>query len=508
MNYNSQSNPRLNTILCFFIIANITTACSSADSVNESISNTQPSESLDNSSDKSSPTPTPSAIESKIPPEDDLSTTLTSKIEIKFANPMDETTLTEENITIMDQNKAVDGTVSYNSILKTAIFSPLTPFLEGVRYTVTLSTNIKDAAGIPLTDPISWNYTTGIFQSYFILSNPINGTISSYSINHDTGVLSLISNQVSIGLNISDISTVKNSAGTFLYIKSSSIDVNAEDNVIYISSINEDTGELTPLPSFTKSIGSYFNAIAIDPTGQFLYVANSEIHKVIGFTINSDGSLTSLSSASVTRDDSEPNSVTIHPSGKFLYIEESGLGSIALYSISDTGSLSFIEATPTLGGVAGVMIHPNGTFLYALDDSNYKISQFSIDLTSGKLSALTPASFPIPPGSAALQLDSLGKFIYFVSNTEPPVTIHTYEVTIDGNLSQASTFETIYTVNTPLGGVIHPSDTYYYMFNLFAGTVDTFSIDRGTGRLTLVPSLALDTNGTISGGALLRGTFK
>ncbi len=60
--------------------------------------------------------------------------------------------------------------------------------------------------------------------------------------------------------------------------------------------IDATTGALTPLPGFPVATGANAYSITIDPTNQFLYVADDGAAHVSGFTLDaSTGALTPMS---------------------------------------------------------------------------------------------------------------------------------------------------------------------------------------------------------------------
>jgi 6-phosphogluconolactonase (cycloisomerase 2 family) len=82
-------------------------------------------------------------------------------------------------------------------------------------------------------------------------------------------------------------------------------------------SINPATGALTSLGS-PSSAGNHTNAVAITPSGQFLYATDDVSNDVWGFSINqSTGALTSLGPTSTIG--MRPYGLAIHPSGNWLY---------------------------------------------------------------------------------------------------------------------------------------------------------------------------------------------
>jgi len=120
----------------------------------------------------------------------------------------------------------------------------------------------------------------------------------------------------------------------------------------------------------------------VDPTGQFLYVVNngavlpSPVDGVYGFTINqSNGALTAIGTAGVPLLSdasmpalSNPVDVLMDHQGKHLYIVNSGNNTVNAYSIDPTsGGLTALSTSPPIGTGATPnfgAIDPSNTHLY------------------------------------------------------------------------------------------------------------------------------------------------
>ena len=109
-----------------------------------------------------------------------------------------------------------------------------------------------------------------------------------------------------------------------------------------------------------------------------------------------------------------PRHFTFHPSGKFCYaINEMGNTVTAFRWTAESGAMQEIQMISTLpkdysgtdNSTAEVLVHPSGKFLYGSNRGHDSIAVFSIDPTSGKLSAVdhtstqgkTPRNFNLDP---------------------------------------------------------------------------------------------------------------
>jgi len=93
---------------------------------------------------------------------------------------------------------------------------------------------------------------------------------------------------------------------------------------ISMYTINASTGVLSPTTPATVPPGYFPQGIAIDPSGKFVYTANSDDSTVSMYTIDQNtGVLTPTSPPTVAAGWS-PGSVTVGPSGKFAYVANDG----------------------------------------------------------------------------------------------------------------------------------------------------------------------------------------
>ena len=132
--------------------------------------------------------------------------------------------------------------------------------------------------------------------------------------------------------------------------------INPADTFAYISdglsgvaaySINATTGGLTPLAGspFTAAAGT--SALALTPNGKFLYVASTAA--ITGFTINADGSLTSVG-ISVTFPQ-PPLVLSIDTTGAYLYVLNNNSNSVSVYQINATTGVLTVEPGISLSTV-------------------------------------------------------------------------------------------------------------------------------------------------------------
>jgi 6-phosphogluconolactonase (cycloisomerase 2 family) len=146
--------------------------------------------------------------------------------------------------------------------------------------------------------------------------------------------------------------------------------------------------------------------IAIYPGGGFLYLGDYLANTVTAYAYNSNGILTELAAPLAVG--VQPESVAVDPSGRFLYVANTGDGTVTEFSISPKlGTLTLIGTVPASGVASitsstGVSVDPSGQFVYVVNGDAPTISAFSIIQTSGALIAI--GSYATGPGDQNLAI--------------------------------------------------------------------------------------------------------
>ncbi|MDM0078948.1 beta-propeller fold lactonase family protein [Variovorax sp. J2P1-59] len=176
-------------------------------------------------------------------------------------------------------------------------------------------------------------------------------------------------------------------------------------------------GQLNPTASFSASVnGSPQASMVFDPSGRFLYVANSVSNTITAFTLSADG-LTSVADTNFATD-AMPIGLAFHPSGKFLYAVNQIGGTVSKFTVNPlTGGLSGRVDEPGVSDATIVAMHPRGKWLYAITGSatTSRIYTFTIDSVTGAVnevgSRLPMASNPI----TAFYVDPGGLYVSLVT---------------------------------------------------------------------------------------------
>ncbi len=246
------------------------------------------------------------------------------------------------------------------------------------------------------------------------------------------------------------------------------------------------TGEIPNSVSGTASL-SVSAAVA-----RFAYIANSGGNTISEYAANpAGGALEFLTKFPAN----SPQQVIVHPSGNFLYSID-GSGNVHVYSITPTTG-AIVEDTSLAGEpyAAGSgsgssnkgVIDPTGSFLYVIDGNDNYVVGFTINQTTGALTALTQV--PVGADPTDVLVDHSGTYLYTINSTDEDITGFTITPGTGVLAANAPTPAVVpYTPasidNTPFYGTIDPTNTYVYVpdqvTNVYGYTIGS------TGILTAI----------------------
>jgi 6-phosphogluconolactonase len=190
--------------------------------------------------------------------------------------------------------------------------------------------------------------------------------------------------------------------GNFMYYG----DTNAfsQTGNINWASINPVNGNLTNVSSVSGG-GSSQWGIAVNSAGTFLYVGSTSADLVKVFTINLDGSLSSspISTAASGSGGNGPSSLAFKPSGDFLYASNND-GSVTPFSVNQVnGHITALTSVATGASRCGsVTVDSTGSFLYTTGYNNNELYMYSINQSTGLLTALAPPA--VTPGNGPFKV--------------------------------------------------------------------------------------------------------
>jgi 6-phosphogluconolactonase len=277
--------------------------------------------------------------------------------------------------------------------------------------------------------------------------------------------------------------------------------------------VNISTGGISA-NGVSLATGAVPSAIAIAPTINALFVANSGSNNVSSYTVNSDGSLTVVSGTAPTG--TTPMGLAIDPAGKFLFVANQGSSNISVFSISGT-TLKAVPGSPFTTIPVGLS-YPNGTlpvavavsasgnFLYVANQLANFVSVFKVG-SSGALTASGVPFYLTGQSPSGLGITPSGGFLY-VANAgansndisafaicDAVVTSCTNPNSPDGTLTQVAGSPFPAGLG-PVGIVFDPNFNFAYTVDKGSNTISQFSIGTGDGVLTPLSPPTISTGAT------------
>jgi 6-phosphogluconolactonase len=276
-----------------------------------------------------------------------------------------------------------------------------------------LGTGFQASSVFTATDPLA-NMVPDPSGKFLFACGLGNSSTEAFSIDAKTGVLTPISGSTLPLQGFPGCTLSMDPTGKFLYIATSA--------GVSAFTLNPASGVLSSVAGSPFSDGSTLRESAIDPTGKFLYaISNNPTSNTISvFTINSSsGALTPIAGSPFEMAiNGFAYSVAVHPSGKFLYVSFPQSEEIAAWSINTlTGAITVVPGSPFPSGVISgdapnsLFVTPSGGFLYALSGGATAFG-FSVDVSSGALSAINGFPFTLSSAADYLAIDPSGQFLY------------------------------------------------------------------------------------------------
>jgi 6-phosphogluconolactonase (cycloisomerase 2 family) len=251
--------------------------------------------------------------------------------------------------------------------------------------------------------------------------NGSNGVVAGFKVNPLTGALTLVSGSPFVVGNQTRTVTIDPS-GRFVYVTNP-----FSDNISGFS-INSTTGNLAALSASPYGTGPGTNpwSVAVDPAGQFLCLVKEATNQIESFSIDPmSGNLTGVTTLPTG---SSPEAVVVDPTGRFVYVA-SQVNGVSAYTISSSGSLTQMTGSPFTAGsnTVSVAVDSTGRFLYAANNSSSDVSAFAIDPSTGALTTIAGSPFAAGSGPRAVTVDPSGSFVYVANSGDKDVSAYTID---------------------------------------------------------------------------------
>jgi len=220
-------------------------------------------------------------------------------------------------------------------------------------------------------------------------------------IDANTGALTPIADSPGFGV---FIAVALNPTGTFLY-GAGNPNISSSPGGIWTGSISLTTGAVAPVATPTTQGGLGVTALAVHPSSKFLFAVDLSSATLFSYAIDpSSGALTLLNSIVYDFFPASLSDVVVHPSGKFLYVTNWGVATVLGFSIDGNGNLTPVPGSPfsSWGFNPSVLAtDPAGKFLYVANSGTSGlppydgvVAGFTVDPNSGALTPIAGSPFP------------------------------------------------------------------------------------------------------------------
>lgn len=218
---------------------------------------------------------------------------------------------------------------------------------------------------------------------------------------------------------------VIDSAGQYLYV------ANLDSFNISSYSIDSSTGALAPVTGSPFAIGAGALNMKVSPSGDFLYVTLSvgvagSAGSIEVWPLNNGALVAPAAGIQIAQAGTSPYGLAIDPSGNYLYAANYGDNTISEYTINSDGSLTSIATIGAglgiLSGPVNILINHAGTYLYVANQTASTVVGYAIDSSNGSLELL-PSDYSETANSTPsfLAMDATGNYLFVANNSNPEI---------------------------------------------------------------------------------------
>ncbi|MGA7315102.1 MAG: beta-propeller fold lactonase family protein [Silvibacterium sp.] len=248
------------------------------------------------------------------------------------------------------------------------------------------STGINTLANSPYSLGVSPSALAITPTNSFLYVSSLAGGIFAYSIGTG-GALTIANNGSAVVSGISPTALRVDSTGQWLIV----VDPTP---AAYVFAINTSTGTLTSAGTVPLGTGSP-NHMTIAPNNSLVYVSLGTGGVAI-LTFNATtGVLTNTNQVLAPKQTlNAAQGLTVDPTGTYLFVAETGTSIVRVLTIATTGALKELTGSPysTGTGPTGVLIDSTGSYLYVTNRASNNISAFLLS-SSGALTQISGSPF-------------------------------------------------------------------------------------------------------------------
>ena len=334
---------------------------------------------------------------------------------------------------------------------------------------------------------------TGSGTGFMWITTQGDQMLSAYTVNLSSGVASQVGSAVPTGAG--PIALAISPAAKALFV------ANRDDNTVSFYTFNSDGSVANPCPSPKVAgcntiaggpVAGTPVALAVDPAGKFLFVANlaspaifpppNTPDTVAVFNIGSGGSLTSA--GNFTSTGNGPSALVASPAGNFLYVANRYTGTVSILSYdTTTGALSEDLGSPVNAGT-----NPTG---------------LALSRCAGTTTTTTNCVTTAPPAYLYVANEGSNDISIFSAC----IQVTTACPSANGTLTQLG--PTVGSSGThPVSFIMDPALDFVYAVNHGSFQVSQYKFNSATGALTLLSPAAVSTGASpLTGGITSDGQW-
>jgi 6-phosphogluconolactonase len=236
--------------------------------------------------------------------------------------------------------------------------------------------------------------------------------------------------------------------------------------------------------------------LAVDPTGQYLVVANYVGGNFVVLPIESDGRLGPVISEIIDNGrgpnaqrqaSPHPHGIAFDPTGRFLATADLGTDGIEVFRLAHGNLVTSSQASANPGaGPRHVVFHQNGRVLFVINELNATVTAYAYSADEGRVGrelqtiSTEPPGYTGPKSTAEIAIHPSAKFLYASNRGHNSIVGYridpaTGRLDVIGYATEGVVF--------PRNFAIDPSGTRLYVANQKADTIVQFQIDLSTGEL-------------------------
>lgn len=183
----------------------------------------------------------------------------------------------------------------------------------------------------------------------------------------------------------------------------------------------------------------------------------------------------------------------------FLFASQ--LNSVSGFTLASSGAPSPAGSVAGPNSTEGILVDKSASFLFVSDFQNGTVDAFTINSTSGSLSAVagSPFSAGPAPGAGGLAVDPSTRFLYVTQMNS--VAVAGFAIAAGTGVLTPIPGSPFPAANTPVQAIVDPSGKFLYVSNLndAFGGISAYSIDSTSGALTPIAGSPFPTQTNFPG---------